>query len=120
MEFKDVFKELRKDFGYTATKIAAVVGYSKNIIYEWEKGRTQPNIETLNKLARLFDVTVDYLTGNSDELGQTVANVELTEAERNLLFYFRNTTVAGQRAISDSAKSIYEALKSAHGIAPAN
>ena len=113
-------KDLRVEKGYTQKVLAEKINTSAKNIWAWENEKCEPCISDLNKLARLFDVTVDYLSGNSDELGQAVANVELTEAERNLLFYFRNTTVAGQRAISDSAKSIFEALKSAHGIAPAN
>ena len=113
-------RELRINKGLTQQDVATALGCNQTAVGKYERGQLEPNIETLNKLARLFDVTVDYLTGNSDELGQTVANVELTDAERSLLFYFRNTTAAGQRAISDSAKSIYEALKTARGLSPAN
>ena len=71
MIFCDIIRELRKEKGYTAVKLAEVVGYSKNIVYEWEKGRATPNFETLKQLADIFDVTVDYLIGRTDEFGAT-------------------------------------------------
>lgn len=67
MKFCDVLKELRKERGLTAQGLASMLGYSKNIVYEWEHGRCEPSFEVLCKIAKLFDVSVDYLIGNSED-----------------------------------------------------
>ena len=35
-------------------------------ICDWETGRAEPNIETLINIAKLFEVSVDYLLGLED------------------------------------------------------
>lgn len=115
MDFCAVFKELRRENGYTAIEIAKNVGYSKNIVYEWERGRSQPNIETLIKLARLFDVTVDYLTGNTDELGAITNNVNygsegvvLNKEQKTLLSYFDKLTPFERESIMIQVNALAE------------
>ena len=40
---------------------------SKNSICEYEKGRSEPNIDTLVKLSEIFDCSIDYLVGKTDD-----------------------------------------------------
>ena len=60
--------ELRNQKGLTQRQIAPIFGVSQSTLNNWEHGHTQPSIEQLIKLANYFDVSVDYLIGNSDYL----------------------------------------------------
>lgn len=59
-------KELRKEFGWTQNELANKINVSQQTIGSWEVGRAEPNNETLSKLSKLFEVTVDYLLGNTN------------------------------------------------------
>jgi len=58
--------EQRKEKGWTQKKLAAEIGTTEDSIYSWEKGRAEPSIDFIIKLAKIFDVTTDYLFGLSD------------------------------------------------------
>lgn len=66
MEFKTRLKELRIEKGFSQLEIANVLNMSKMAISHWEKGNSEPSIEQLKILARMFDVSVDYLIGFCD------------------------------------------------------
>ena len=66
MEFKVRLKELRKEKGFSQLEIAKMLSMSKMAVSHWEKGNSEPSIEQLKILARLFDVSIDYLVGFCD------------------------------------------------------
>lgn len=89
MRFCEIFRELRKENGLTAKKVAENVNCSTNLIYDWEHGRCEPSFSTLIKLAELFGVSTDYLLGIKNEYFASKKSVsELTEKERKLLKTF--------------------------------
>lgn len=45
--------------------LAKRLSVGQNTISNWETGRTEPDSATLQKLAELFDVSVDYILGHS-------------------------------------------------------
>lgn len=62
-KFKDNLKELRKDKKVGQVELAKAVGVSKGIISLWENGLREPNMYSLIRLARYFDVSIDELVG---------------------------------------------------------
>lgn len=60
-------KELRESEGLTQKALAEKLNTTNSTVCDWEKGRTQPDLEMLAKLARLFEVSTDYLVGLSDD-----------------------------------------------------
>ena len=63
--------ELRKKNNLTQSEIAEKLFMSQNCYSSYENGRTEPNIETLCKLADLYKVSIDYLIGRefSNDIG---------------------------------------------------
>ena len=59
-------KLLRENAEMTQTMLAQKVGTTMQNISKYENGTTEPNLETLSRLAEVFGVTVDYLMGLSD------------------------------------------------------
>lgn len=52
---------LRKNKRLTQSEVGEAVHYSDKAVSRWEKGESLPDVETLQKLANLFDVDTDYL-----------------------------------------------------------
>lgn len=107
MGLSNCLKELRAEKKCTQKELADYLGYSKNIICEWENRRSEPRLEALSKLADFFGVSTDYLLGRSDELGfVTVQSVapSLSENEEMLLRYFRALTPELQGAALETVR----------------
>ena len=64
--FSERLKELRKNTGYTQKEIAEHIGTSQPSYQNWEKGSRKPSRETIQKLADFFNVSTDYLLGQTD------------------------------------------------------
>lgn len=60
-------RSLRIDNGYTQKQIAAYLGISQNTYSQYELGVLNYSVETLEKLADFYDVSVDYLLGRTCE-----------------------------------------------------
>ena len=57
-------KELRKLNNISQQKLASMLNVHQTAISQWETGRTSPDIQTANTMAKLFNVTLDYLLGS--------------------------------------------------------
>lgn len=64
--FTERLKSLRKEAGLTQKDIALHFKTSPQSYAQWEKGLRSPSKESLEKLANFFNVSTDYLLGNSD------------------------------------------------------
>ena len=53
--------------GISKNKMLLDLGLNKSSMLNWEKRGNIPDGETLLKIARYFDVSVDYLLGNQDK-----------------------------------------------------
>ena len=61
MDFGMRLKELRTQKKMTQLQMAKILDTSKSNISKYEAGSVEPNLETLAKISRYFDVPVDYL-----------------------------------------------------------
>lgn len=59
-------KDLREDRDLRQIDVAEAVGIDQRSLSNYETGKTNPDSETVIKLARFFGVTCDYLLGVSD------------------------------------------------------
>lgn len=65
--FPQKLAQARADAGYTQRQVAEIMKISKSTIASYEVGRTQPDIETLGKLADFYAVSVDWLIGTKGD-----------------------------------------------------
>lgn len=61
--FSKVFKQKRKECGYSQQDVARLLHVSQQTIASWENGTRMPSHEVMATIADLFGVTVDYLIG---------------------------------------------------------
>lgn len=59
----ETLKKLRLERDLTQAELAQTIGLARGTYTHYEHGTREPNIETLIKLAKYFDVSVDYLLG---------------------------------------------------------
>lgn len=62
-------RELRKAAGLTQQQLGDVLGVAKNTVSQYESGRNEPNDSIKIALANHFNVSLDYLLGNTDRPG---------------------------------------------------
>lgn len=58
--------ELRKEKHWSQMKLALKLNVSQKMISAYENGTHQPSIDTLIKMANIFNVSVDYIIGNTN------------------------------------------------------
>ena len=61
--FAEKLKDARKNTGYTQAEVAEELKIPRTTIANYETGRTEPDIETLGKLADYYNVSSDWLIG---------------------------------------------------------
>jgi len=66
MNQHEILLKLRKDKGLTLEQLSLKTGISKNMLWHLEKGNRTGTIETLKKLSEFYDVSLDYITNNSN------------------------------------------------------
>lgn len=59
--FAEKLKKARNDTGLSQREVAKELNLSKSTIASYEMGRTEPDIETLAKLADFYQVSTDWL-----------------------------------------------------------
>lgn len=62
--YADRIRELRMKAGLSQQTLGQMMGVSAVAVGKWERGQTQPDINTLTRLADLFGTTIDDLCGH--------------------------------------------------------
>lgn len=88
-------KELRQSQNLTQKELAEKVGFNQTAIGKYERNELEPNLETLKKLSILFECSIDYLIGHSDDFGNVTVQQKspapsLSQEEQDLLNDFRS------------------------------
>lgn len=65
--FPEKLKKARENTGFSQREVAKEIKSSASQICKYEKGKLQPDIETLGKLADFYNVSVDWLIGTKGE-----------------------------------------------------
>ncbi len=86
-------KRLRVQNNLTQRDLANKLNTTNSTICDWEKGRCEPSIYDLIKLADIFNCSVDYLLGREDDFGIIKSDVnEYTSDEKRIITIYRSLT----------------------------
>lgn len=85
--FGDILKKLRKEHNLTQEDIANMFNVTKNAVYSWEVGKSQPSIEIIKQLAQYFGVTIDYLLNFTQEDADNMKKLKVALKEAGMWDY---------------------------------
>lgn len=57
-------KLLRKKYNLTQQELANQLSVSRSVVAKWENNHVKPDISSLLKIAKTFDISLDHLAGN--------------------------------------------------------
>lgn len=60
-------KEMRSKRKLTKTFMGSLLGITRQAYSKYEEGEAEPDIATITKIASFFEVSTDYLLGNTDQ-----------------------------------------------------
>lgn len=81
MSFAERLKELRSEKNLTQTELGEKVGINYSTLSDYERGnKADPYMSTLRTLSNFFEVSIDYLIGESN-----IKNNELIEKCQELM-----------------------------------
>lgn len=72
-KIKNKIRELRISKNLTQQQLADELHVTKQAISKWEKGKSVPDISSIELLAEFFGVSVDYLVNDHSEAAETKA-----------------------------------------------
>lgn len=87
MDYIQRIKELREDADLTQTDIANLLNCSQTAYSKYEKGQREISIINLIKLAKFYNVSMDYITGltNNPKPNWTIKNqINITGGKNNI------------------------------------
>lgn len=64
--FIERLRALRKERDLTQPELANLLGKTKGAVGHWEAGNREPGLGMVYEMAKLFNVSVDYMLGTSD------------------------------------------------------
>ena len=72
MNVSEKLRELRKKSGMTQEQVAQKIGVTRQTISSYESGRTEPGLDILKELSRVYGVEISELLIDNDQLDRTV------------------------------------------------
>lgn len=120
--FNTLLKELRAKYGLTQGQLAKKAGVSPGNVGDWESGKSKPGYNALASLARIFEVSADYLLEldispakeNNDlsryktEQGLVCDGSPLEDDEADLVAMYRLLPDPKQEDVFDIVLSMYK------------
>ena len=116
MNYGEKLRYLRSRRGLSQKELTDRLQINRSTYARYETSATQPDFDTLSRLADFFDVTIDYLLGRSESASDnqiTIAGQEinLTAEELQLFNELKKHPVMFHDLASDPEKKVKELLK---------
>lgn len=89
-------KELRQERGLNQQELASQIKTTQRNISNWENGNSEPDIEMILKMAKFFEVSVDYLLDYNEDLNK---NENLAVLENSLFLAIKKLSPDKKRAL---------------------
>ena len=95
--------EIRKEYGVSQKNLAKHLNISQGNLCEWEKGRIEPNIDFLNKIADYFSISIDELVGRKEIIPEKtikkISSEDFTPEEIEMIKGIRELNFTDQNAL---------------------
>ena len=104
-DFKDRLRELRTAKGISQQELADMLNVHAMTISGYERGIRRPNFEMLDEIADYFDVSVDYLIGNTTVIEHYPRHGDAARMRR-LTAYASRIMAAYEKASPDTQAAV--------------
>lgn len=106
MRFNERLKELRLSKELTQEEFAKRIGISRSAVGMYEKGKREPDFETLELFADFFNVDMNYLLGKSDTSTDISSLKNIVPIEKRMIPII-GTIAAGKPILADEHIEAY-------------
>ena len=96
MSVKDKLKEKRIERGYTQKKLSELCGIAESTIRQYELGKRNPKLETIEKIATALEFPVHVF----------VENVQPDDSKQRLLAYYEKLSEAKRKELLEKAEEL--------------
>jgi Fic family protein len=113
-------KAYRESKNITQAEIAELLGVKSATISKYESGSLEPNIESLKKIAELFEISIDELLKEDDFDVLKINVLEVLREQKNMklkgnlyhntqiIFSYNTNHIEGSKLTEDQTRYIYE------------
>lgn len=105
MKTSKIIADLRKDRNWSQSDLANKTGISQVMVGKYERGDAIPSIEVAKKIADSFEVSLDYLVGEGQNVSfdkKTIARIQeiqnLDAETQRILFNLIDTYIQNFKA----------------------
>lgn len=121
MNIGNKIKDYRENKKMTQKEIAEILGVEAGTVSKYESGMIEPNIESLKKLAKTFEISIDKLLNDEEEFDISKINIlEVLREQKEMrlkgnlyhntqiIFAYNTNHIEGSRLTEDQTRHIYE------------
>lgn len=104
MSFADKIKTKRNERGLSQRQLADALGVSSSLLAMYETGKRKPSFEMLCALGRYFNIRINDLVDDSEEIADGVPDAQkqvLTLDEQKMLDAYRSAEPIWRQAALD-------------------
>jgi len=102
-----IILDLIREQGTTKAQLERECGLSNGTIHNWEKGRNNPSYGAIVKIAKFFNVSEDYIMGETNK--KTPEEQLLTEEQKLVLELSKQLSDDDMRKLIDYAELLKKA-----------
>lgn len=128
MTLGERIKQLRKENGMTQVDMAQKLGVTKGTVSTWETDSRVPGFDTLDKMCDMFQRSMDYLMGRSDDATPPVLSDEeqtelalsqVAEDLREYVLKYCRLDQYGREAVESIIRAEYNRCRAQGELGPA-
>lgn len=98
----EIYQKLLDMNGVKSADVARATGISNMTFSDWKKGKSTPKMDKIEKIAKYFGVTTDYMMGKKLE----VPSLSMADEHFELIKLYSSLSEANQKAIMQIMRSM--------------
>ena len=98
----EIYQKLLDMNGVKSADVARATGISNMTFSDWKKGKSTPKMDKIEKIAKYFGVTTDYMMGKKSE----IPSVSMADDHLELIKLYSSLSEADQKAIMQIMRSM--------------
>ena len=98
----EIYQKLLDMNGVKSADVARATGISNMTFSDWKKGKSTPKMDKIEKIAKYFGVTTDYMMGKKSE----IPSASMADNHLELIKLYSSLSEADQKAIMQIMRSM--------------